>query len=581
MFSLVIKALSVVPRQLKVKLLLLQLLLLLSAVVELTSVISIGPFIALAANPSYVHKNAYLGYFYELLGSPELDMFIIYAGIAFALFIVITNLLMLFSQVALMRLTHQLEACFSIRLFDYYLHRDYEYYLTRKPSEFISAVNNEMKQFCSGLLLSFLQVNARVVSIVLLTILIFIVNAWAALLISLILLGSYILVFYSTNRQLKKNGKEQTLLNREKTRLLHESFDGFKYLAFFGLQDRYTRKLHDVHQRKITIGTKDKLLSETPYFAIDTIALVLVVAMVIVFFSIHDDIEEVLGQLAVMSFAGYRLIPKFQAVYRALANIKKNQHVLEDLFEDILASQQQAKADDKEASGVSLTEKADVLLIENLNFTYSGSESPVLKDVCLTACAGEVVGIIGESGAGKSTFMSILTGLVRPESGTIEFGPYKFSHENIAELNHLVGFVDSSTYIFDQTLLENITLSEQEIDKQWLDKVVSIACLDTVIKGLDDGLMSRIGPKGGRLSSGQLQRIGIARALYRKPKILLFDEATNALDFETQQELIGRVRQALPDVIMIVISHRLDMRSNYDRCYILNQGRLVNLEKEN
>jgi ATP-binding cassette, subfamily B, bacterial PglK len=577
MFKLIQKTFSLIPAHLKGGIFLFQLLLICTAIIEVVSVFSIGPFIALASNPEYVHKNPVLKNLYELSGEPAMDIFIIYAAVVFIAFFVLSNLFLMFSEVTMMRLANKLRSSLGVGLYTYYLYRDHEYHLAHKPSVFINRLNSEIPRYSNGLLLAFLGINARLMSIALLGSLMFIVDPAAAITITLVLLSSYILVFSFTNKRLKYIGTQETLVARERTKVLHESFDGLKYIGFFGLEQRFIKKFRELYADRIELSVESKWLRDVPYFLIETIALVLVVILVVTFFENNADPEEALGKLAVICLAGYRLIPKFQSVYRSLTLIKKNQTIMDDLYDDLKASETFKPKIHKDVISTTV-DKPSLFSVEDLSFVYRGASAPIFEHVNLTAASGEFVGIVGESGAGKSTLMGIMSGLLVPTSGQIRYANKAFDASNIADIKQFVGFVDSSTFIFDGSLLENITLFAEEVDQAWLETTIKISCLDEVIVALKEGVMTHLGNKGCRLSSGQLQRIGIARALYGKPKILFFDEATNALDYETQQKLIKSIKQSIHELTLIVISHRLDMRSNFDKCYLLQKRKLTRLE---
>ncbi len=573
MFELVLTSLRAVPSELRVKLIFLQFLLLFSSFVELLGVVSIGPFIALAVNPQYVHENSQLHNIYVVLGEPEESLFLIIAGATFSFLFVLSNGLLLLAQLKMIRLSNRLEAALSVGLFRYYLHRDYLFHVDNRSSALISKVGSDVSRFCNGLILSFLQINSRLFSIVVLLGLLLLVNSYAAILIGFLLAFIYVIVYAVVNQRLKVNGRVRTEVSRERTKILHESFDGVKCISFHNLHERYINRLKVMFERSVRLKVSDKLLKDLPFFVIESFAFLLVVVVVVVFFSGASSIESALAELAVICLAGYRLVPKFQQVYRALAKIKSNHTILGEIYADIMASQQDCSPA-QITSDRFLRVEQGVFRLEGVSYSYNKEEC-LFSGVNFILSPGELIGIVGKSGSGKSTLMSLMIGLFRAESGSINYSGLSVSEAMLSDWRSVVGYVDSETYIFAGSFRENITLGDSVMDENHLNAVIELSCLDEVVRELEYGIDSNIGNKGSKLSSGQLQRLGFARALYRKPKLLFLDEATNALDFDTQQMLIARIRQNLPVLAIVVISHRLDIRENFDRCYLLESGVLA------
>lgn len=572
MYELIVKSLRSVPPKLRLKLLVLQFLMVLSAIIELLGVVSIGPFIALAINPDYVHDSAYLYKVYIFVGSPSEKMFLIYSGVVFSLLFVVSNGLLLIMQVKMIRLSNLLEANLSVSLYRYYISKEYLFHVKNKSSTLISKVSSDVARFCNGIVLSFLQINSRVFSIVILLVLLIVVNAYAAMLIGVALASVYVVVYLFVNKRLKENGKAQTRVNRERVHILHESFDGIKCIEFLGMHGRYIDTLTNIFKRNVYLKVSNKVLKDLPFFIIESIAFVLIVAVIIALFGSAASVEGALADLAVICLAGYRLIPKFQQVYRALATVKSNHSILDEIYKDVRESQQlsslaAARYDFFCGSG----------RFELKDISYSYGSVDIFSGVNFYLEPGEVIGLTGVSGTGKSTLMSIMTAMFEPGRGEVTFAGQSINKGTADAWRRKVGYVDSETYIFDVSLKENITLQVEVSDEYWLDEVIELACLEGVVSGLSQGVESLIGSKGAKLSSGQLQRIGFARALYRKPCVMFLDEATNALDFDTQKNLIAKIRVKFPDLAIVLISHRLDIRDTFDRCYLLSQNQLLEI----
>lgn len=574
-FSLAKRSLQCVPLRLRKSLWLLQVIMLISALVELMGVVSIGPFIALAINPKFYEASGFLSYFYSVLDRPDPKVFLAILGAGFSGVVVCSNALILYSQVKMQKFTKNIGAEISSQLYVFYLNKDYQFHMESRPSTLMSRVGSDVDRFCNKLIVSILQINSSVFSIIVLLALMLLVNHLAAIVIGVILIAVYILVYAYSNGVLKKNGRILTEISREKIKVLQESFGGIKSIIFYDLSRFYVDRFKRVIIKDGEAKVSDKLIKDLPYFTIESVAFVLMVVVVVVFFGDSESVDKTMSELAIICLAGYRVIPKFQQAYRALATIKTVQSVVEDIQDDLQVSFGYHAEKNSFAYNMLSKDEDASFNLKNVSYSYR-SGKPVLRGVNFQLSRGEVVGIIGESGAGKSTLMLIMIGIIQADSGHVGYGDIDINEKNIKEWRSIIGYVDSETFIFDSSILDNLTLFDQPVDEGFLKQVMKVSCLDQVVDELDEGLETQIGMRGVKLSSGQVQRIGFARALYKRPRFLFLDEATNALDYDTQQEILNNIRAYGLEMGIVVISHRLDMHNNFDRSYFLRAGVLGN-----
>lgn len=511
MHTILKELIRVIPPVYLKKLVILQISMLVAALLEFLSVLAVAPFIALAVNPSFVHENYWLSSLFEVLGFSSEISFIIFVGFVFVALFSIANFFLLKVQLLLMKISSGLEAEFSSRLFDNYLNRARGDLALINPSELFSKINNDVKRLCTSVVLSVLQINARAFSIAVLVGLLLLVIGWSALIVGGVLAITYLSIFRFSSKKMRENGRARLEIDRKRERYLRDGIEGRKYIELYGLKKMYSEGVSDAYTKKIRIEVERRLLSDLPYYIVESMALAIVVIVVGFFLSMSDQFEVALAELGVICLAGYRLVPKFQQVYRASAALKINQASLASVKDDLLLKVEH-ESDPSEGKMSVPTSAKSVLSIDAVSFGYDDAD--LFSGVDMRVEEGELLGIVGPSGVGKSTLMQVMMGFVSPRAGLI-----RYSGINIADLDEKqwfqrISFVDSSTYIFEGTVKENILLN-QDLDEEWLRCVLTMVCFDEVMESLPLGLDTNLGGKGARLSSGQLQRLGFARAVYR------------------------------------------------------------------
>lgn len=357
---------------------------------------------------------------------------------------------------------------------------------------------------------------------------------------------------------------------------LHHSLGAMKEVKIAGREryfhDRFVaarRALSRAQARRETLQEVIRLGIETVFVC----AMLLVVLLLTLGGRAGHDVVSLLGLYA---YAGFRLVPSANRISRFAGQMKAGLPYLEDVVDDFAAIAASARASDGATESDDGMRFSDAIRVEGVSYGYDSETGPVLEDVTLTIHKGESVGIVGHTGAGKSTLVDLLLGLLEPARGRITVdGRDLRAHARWWQRE--VGYVPQAFYILDDTLRRNIAFGvpDAEIDEERVAQAVRVAQLEEVVARLPEGLETVVGERGIRLSGGERQRVVIARALYRNPQVLVFDEATSALDLQTERELVRAIDALHGTITLIVIAHRLTTVRGCHRIVWLDQGRVA------
>ena len=293
--------------------------------------------------------------------------------------------------------------------------------------------------------------------------------------------------------------------------------------------------------------------------------------------SLNKDFAYIVSLLGLFAAAAFRLMPSLTRIMNSIQKIIYNRPAINSIykeFEDFKKSVSQ----NKDLENISFSHQ---LNFQNLSFKYPDSNKLILNGLNFTIKSGATIGIIGESGTGKTTLINILLGLLQPTKGEILVDGKKIKN-NLKGWQKMIGYVPQDVYIMDDTIKKNIAfaLPEEQINKEQVISSIKKSKLEDFVSNLEDGMNTNIGEFGDKISGGQRQRIAIARALYRDPKVLIFDEFTNSLDLETEKNILKEVFNLKGKKTVIMIAHRLTTLENCDLIYKIEEGKILKVKKK-
>ena len=556
---------------------------LLAALSTAAMVGSIMPFLAVLADPSRIETTPALAWAYERFGFTSVYQFLVGLGGAAFTVIILASLFQILKTWAVARYSMMRAHAISYRLMTSYLAQPYPFFLDRHSGEMGPRVLAEAAQIVSRFLRPMAECIASLLTTTALIGLLLWVDPVIAIAALCILGGLYGLIYLSARRKLSALGQRRVAANRERYRIANESFAGIKDIKLVGRERAYLERFEKPSLRMAKTETLINVLSQIPQFALQAIALGGVILLCILLLdpesmTAENGVGNLLPVLGVFAFAGQRMLPELSKLYSSLAQMQAGKASVNAVHEDLSVLGQRISLPRKPPAPLGLTA---TLALEAVSYTYPSADRAGLHDISLSIHEGEKIGIVGSTGAGKTTLADIILGLLDPAQGQLLVDQTPIGPHNQRAWMQSVGYVPQDIFLTDAPVAENIALGivPEEIDMDRLHRAARIARIDQFItEELPKGYQTHVGERGVRLSGGQRQRIGIARALYHDADLIVFDEATSALDNLTEQDVMEAIDALSGDKTVVMIAHRLSTVKRCDRIIVLDHGRLVGFD---
>jgi ATP-binding cassette, subfamily B, bacterial PglK len=566
------------------RLFLLQILVVLMAFAELASIAAIGPFMAVVGDMSRLEGDGLLASVYAASGADSPTIFLFWLGLSVLCVLTLAASVSIFTTWRLSLYSQQVGAELSTRLFKHYMKQQWLYHASGSSSQLTNKIAQECRRITDHVLTPLMQVNAKMVVALVISVAIFLFNPWVAL-SGLVVFGVVYWVLYRTvRRKLINNGNVVSEANSHRFKLMSEGFGGIKDTLLLGRQGDFNRRFEKTSHRFGRAQGVNKALSQAPRYLMELVAFGAVIVLVLYLLVTHEgNLGTILPILSVYALAGFKLLPAFQQIYSGMATVRGNIASFHSLKEDLEASRQSLK---KTVNGPSMEDEQQNrdkwapqhnICIENVTFRYPGKDETALRELNITIPVNGIIGLVGASGSGKSTAIDILLGLIDPERGSLKLDGEPLTPSRRRSWQNSVGFVAQSIFLADASIRENIAfgLPPEQIDDEKVQRAAQMAHLDELVERLPEGLSTRVGERGIQLSGGQRQRIGIARALYDDAEILVLDEATSALDGITERLVMDAIHDFSGKKTIIMIAHRLATVKPCDCIYLMEAGRVI------
>ena len=556
-------------------------LIFLLGLVETLGVASVMPFMAVVGNPDIVESNVHLKAIYDRLSFQSYNHFLVFLG-AVVFFVLVSSLLLsALTYWVLFRFTQMCNHRISTRLLETYFYRPYAWFLNQHSADLGKTVLNEVNQVTVLAIMPAITIVSRAVVAAFLLVLVVLIEPWVALSAAAVLGGVYGLVFLIARKYLVWLGTDMYRANAERFKVAQEGLGGIKEVKVSGLESEFVKRYRSPSQRFSRRQASHQIISEVPRFLLEATAFGGMLG-ILLFLLINRDggLGAALPLIGLYAFAGYRLLPALQQIYQNLSALKFGTEILTRLHHDLTQKNEDASRLTERSSQTRAHAMVlkDSLELRDVGFTYPGAHEPALRKLSLVVRANTTVGFVGSTGAGKTTVIDMILGLLTPTEGDLMVDGQAISRENVRHWQRNLGYVPQHIFLIDDTISANIAfgVDPEDIDLDAVVRAARIAKLhDFVSMQLPNGYRTKVGERGVRLSGGQRQRIGIARALYNDPGVLVLDEATSALDNVTEKAVMDAVHDLGHEKTIIIIAHRLTTVRTCDSIFVLDQGRLA------
>ena len=555
---------------------LLLIMILIMALLDMIGVASILPFIAVLTNPDLIETNLFLNNMFKFsnkLGIENNDQFLFALGILVFVLLIFSLTFKAITTYFQTRFVQMREYTISKSFVEGYLRQPYSWFLDHHSAELGTNILSEVGRLIGGGMRPLMELISRSIVSVALIVLLIIADPKLALLTSLFLGLFYGIIFFSIRSYLNRIGKKRLKSNEIRFLSISEAFGAVKEVKVSGLEQIYLKHFSNSAEIFARTQISSSILSQLPRFFLEAIAFGGIMLIILYKMTQTGSFNDALPIISLYVFAGYRLMPALQQIYRSFTTLTFAGPVIDKLYNNKKNLQNVLINKDEK-----ILDFNNSIKLNNLHYNYPNASRTALKDINLNIPAKATVGLIGPTGCGKTTMVDVILGLLEAQKGTLEVDGKIITNENLRSWQQSIGYVPQNIYLSDDTVAANIAfgVDDKDIDQIKVEKVSKIANLHQfVTDDLPQKYLTTIGERGIRLSGGQRQRIGIARALYHNPKLLILDEATSALDNETEKSVMNSINNLGNNITIIIIAHRLNTVKNCDIIFKLENGRLV------
>lgn len=553
---------------------------LVGALFESLGVSAILPLIEAITDPEALLKNSYIRTIYDRLGLQGSNQLIVMMIVGVVLIYVIKNVYLVILAAVRANFSSSTQVSLGRCLMYSYMKYDYQFFL-RNPSHVLyRGLTFDVNSFYMLVQTTF-QLMSELLTALAIGILVIYTDPFIALVVFIIGIFLIIVSTLITKRIVKPLGERYRFYDNRMKETAYEAFDGIKDILVMHRQSYFSDTYVDTNEKSCKVYARQTVAAESPTYIFELVCVAGLMVGIAIRVSGMENAAAFVPTLATIAMAAFRIMPSLGRIANYLNNIMFRMpsfNAVYDLVRDADAYKAVVLEEWPEKDDVDM-QFTDTVEMRDVTFRYDNTEVDVLRGLNLTFHKGESIGLVGESGAGKSTVSDMLLGLLRPQSGAVLMDGMDI--RNVPNTwCRTIGYVPQTVYIMNETVRKNIAFGvpEDEIDDDKIWRALEEAQLKEYIESLPQGLDTELGERGVRFSGGQRQRIAIARALYYDPEILVLDEATSALDNKTEEAVMESIDYLSGKKTLIIVAHRLTTVHNCNYIYEIRNGQAVRRE---
>jgi ATP-binding cassette, subfamily B, bacterial PglK len=577
MFDSLKKIYELLPKQDHIKFFWLFLGMIFASMIELLGIGIIPIFIITLADSDIIFDLPYVGDFLYTIGITTSTGLVTAGAILLIIIYILKNVTLLLYKYIKVKFIKNRAVLLQNRIFKAYLTSPYTFFLDQNSSVLLRNVTSEVNKIITGTLMPLLDIVLKVLMFT------FIIGSLLYLeplitVVTLVVLGGGGYVFLKlTRKKIKQAGKRDRKARAQKNKAVLQGLGAFKDTRVLNREKLFLDQYDKSAQISVNASIYKEMMGQLPKPIIEILLITGILSITLIMVWEGRSFSVIIPILTLFGVAAIKLMPIFSTVIKEVNNLRYNSASVYAVYDDLMYLEKENITYRnqllQETERLSLEQKLE---LRNVSFHYPNSDEEAVRDISITIPKGNAIAFVGPSGAGKTTLVDIILGLLEPREGAVVVDGVDIQ-TNLPGWMKNIGYIPQSIYLLDDWIRRNIAfgIPDDMVDEEKLWNAIRAAQLEELVERLPDKEYSKVGERGVRLSGGQQQRIGIARALYNNPQVLIMDEATSALDNITEKYVIEAIEKLRGDRTIIMIAHRLTTVRNCDTIYMLDEGRVV------
>lgn len=545
----------------------LSLFMLFAGVAEMLSLGALVPFLGVLVAPEEMSKYEFVAVVKRILGIETTGELMLALTVSFCVAALAAGCMRLVMFWANGRLSQMVGFDIESEVYRRTIFQPYHVHVSRHTSEVITGVDKA--KIAGGILLATLNMAGGIIIGTSIIATLFIINSVIAISTFAILGGIYLAISTFTRGRLRRNSIIVAAKRITRLKIMQESLGGIRDILLDGTQSYYLKAFRTVNLTISRTAASNLFMAQSPRVVVEMLGMI-TLSIVAYVLSQGSDFRSIVPVLGVLALGAQRLLPMLQQTYAGWAVLKSNQASMLD----VLALLDQPEGPETRADRRRSSPFIQKIEFRNVGFRYRKDAPWVLRNFNMTIPKGGRIGLIGQTGGGKSTMLDLFMGLLSPTEGEILVDGKALGHTTRRAWQKNIAHVPQAIFLADGSIAENITFGAPSvvIDMDRVGKAAERAQIADFIGATPRNFDAHVGERGVRLSGGQRQRIGIARALYKQVPVLVLDEATNALDVHTEEKVVKAIEDMGRDVTLLIVSHRYSILTTCDAVYSLELG---------